>query len=107
MASEFISVYIMAADKPEAVKIAQALVSDRLAACVNILPGVRSIYRWKSKIETAEEIALIAKTRSDLFDKLEQRVKELHSYSCPCVVAWPIESGSRAYLDWIRAETAP
>jgi periplasmic divalent cation tolerance protein len=102
----FISVYIVAADAAEALKIADALVAERLAACVNVLGGVRSVYRWRGRIERAEEIALIAKTRADLFDRLAARVRELHSYDTPAIVAWPITSGDAAYLDWIARETS-
>ena len=101
----FISLYIIAPSRDVAEKIARALVEERLAACVNILAGARSIYRWKGKVEAASEVCLIAKSRAELFDKLEKRVKELHPYDCPCIVAWPIEKGHQAYLDWIAEET--
>ena len=101
-----VSVYMTAASANEAAHLAQALVGERLAACVNILPGLRSVYRWQGKIEQADEVALIAKTRRDLADKLTARVKALHSYDCPCIVVWPIVSGLPAYLDWIEAQTA-
>jgi periplasmic divalent cation tolerance protein len=100
-----ISVYIVAADRAEADRIAEALVQDRLAACVNILGTIRSVYRWQGTIERADEIAMIAKTRTDLFDALVARVRALHSYDTPAIVAWPIVAGDAAYLDWIRAET--
>jgi len=100
-----ISVYIVAADAAEAERIAEALVHDRLAACVNILGNIRSVYRWQGAVERADEIALIAKTRVDLFDALAARVRTLHSYDTPAIVAWPIVAGDAAYLDWIRAET--
>jgi periplasmic divalent cation tolerance protein len=101
----FVSVYIIAADAAEALKLADALVGERLAACVNVLGGVRSVYRWQGRIERAEEIALIAKTREDLFDRLAARVRELHSYDTPAIVAWPIVAGDPTYLDWIAQET--
>jgi periplasmic divalent cation tolerance protein len=102
----FISVYIVAADTAEALSLADALVGERLAACANVLGGVRSVYRWQGQVERAEETALIAKTRSDLFDRLAARVRELHSYDTPAIVAWPITSGDAAYLDWIARETS-
>ena len=89
----------------EAEAIAAALVSDRLAACVNIMPGVRSVYRWQGKVETGNEVALIAKSRQSLFAAIEARVKSLASYECPCIVAWPIVEGHQPYLDWLRDET--
>ena len=101
----YLSVYITAPSRDLAEKIARNLVEERLAACVNIVPGVRSIYRWKNKVEAATEVILIAKTRATLFDKLEKRAKELHSYECPCIVAWPIEAGHAPYLEWIAQET--
>jgi periplasmic divalent cation tolerance protein len=98
-------IYITCADGAEAEKIARALVSERLAACANILPGVRSVYRWKGKIEEAAEVAIIAKTRAGLVDALTERVKALHSYEVPCVVALPITGGNRDFLGWIEEET--
>ena len=100
-----VSVYIVAADIAEAERIAEALVAERLAACVNILGGVRSVYRWQGAVERADEIAMIAKTTESLFDKLATRVRALHSYATPAIVAWPIVAGDAAYLDWIAAET--
>jgi periplasmic divalent cation tolerance protein len=100
-----ISVYIVAADMAEADRIAEALVAERLAACVNILGGVRSIYRWEGAVERADEVAMIAKTTEALFDRLAARVRALHSYDTPAIVAWPIVAGDAAYLEWIGAET--
>ena len=102
---EPISVYIVAADWPEAERIARALVEDRLAACVNVLGNISSTYRWKGQIETALEVALLAKSRRDLFDQLAERVRALHSYKTPAIVAWPIVAGDADYLDWIAGET--
>ena len=100
-----ISVYIVAADMAEADRIAEVLVAERLAACVNILGGVRSVYRWQGAVERADEVAMIAKTTEALFDPLAARVRALHSYDTPAIVAWPIVAGDAAYLDWIGAET--
>ena len=100
-----ISVYIVAADNDEADRIAEALVAERLAACVNILGAVRSVYRWQGAVERADEVAMIAKTTEALFDALSTRVRALHSYDTPAIVAWPIVAGDAAYLDWIAAET--
>jgi periplasmic divalent cation tolerance protein len=101
-----ISVYIIAADSGEANRIADALVAERLAACVNILGVVRSVYRWQGQVECADEVALIAKSTAQLFDALAARVRALHSYETPAIVAWPIVAGDAAYLDWIGAETS-
>ena len=100
-----ISVYIVAADQDEAERIARALVEERLAACVNVLGSVSSTYRWQGQVERATEVSLVAKTRRDLFDKLAARVRALHSYETPAIVAWPIVAGDSAYLAWIADET--
>jgi periplasmic divalent cation tolerance protein len=102
---EPIFVYIVAADAGEAERIARALVEDRLAACVNVLGSVSSVYRWQGAVEHATEVALIAKSRRDLFDRLTARVRALHSYETPAIVAWPIVAGDPAYLGWIADET--
>jgi periplasmic divalent cation tolerance protein len=81
------------------------LVEERLAASVNVLDGTTSIYWWQGKLEQAQEAVLIAKTRAELFPALSARVKQLHSYDCPCVVALPIADGNPDYLAWIVAET--
>ncbi|WP_246148460.1 divalent-cation tolerance protein CutA [Skermanella pratensis] len=89
----------------EAHRIGRTLVEERLAACANLLPGMTSVYRWQGKVEQADEVVVIAKTTADLFDRLAARVKEIHSYDCPCIVALPLERGHAPYLDWIAAET--
>ena len=89
----------------EADRIAEALIDERLAACVNILGKIRSVYRWQGKIERADEVAMIAKTTEALFETLAARVRALHSYDTPAIVAWPIVAGDAVYLDWISAET--
>ena len=105
MNAEYVTVYITAADKDEAQKIAKTLVQERLAACANILGGINSVYWWDGAVQNGEEIALILKTRKALFEKVQTRVAELHSYDSPCVVAWDITAGNRSYLDWISTET--
>ncbi len=100
--SDFISVYITAGSHDEAGTIASALVEENLAACVNIFPDVHSIYRWQGKVEHVDECVIIAKTSSDRFDAVKKRVKELHAYKCPCVVAWPIENGDEGFLSWMK-----
>lgn len=99
-------VYITAADLDEARRLAQALVSERLAACANILPGMQSYYWWEGAVQAAQEVVLIVKTRAARLDALIARVRALHSYTCPCVVALPITAGNPDYLAWIAAETA-
>lgn len=94
-------VYITCPDFKEAQKIATAVVEERLAACGNILPSMHSIYRWQGKVEEAGEVVLLLKTNEATYPRLEARVLELHSYDCPCVVALPLQHGSKAYLAWI------
>ncbi|MCD6452043.1 MAG: divalent-cation tolerance protein CutA [Acidobacteria bacterium] len=86
----------------EAEKIANALLEDRIAACVNIIPKIRSRYWWQGKIEKSGETLLLIKTKENLVSRVEERIKSLHSYECPEVVAIEISEGSADYLDWIE-----
>jgi periplasmic divalent cation tolerance protein len=97
-------VFITAEDQKQAEKIANALVEHKLAACVNIIPKIRSIFIWKGKKDSCDELLLIAKTRSKNFNKLKQKVKQLHSYDVPEIISIPIEKGDKRYLDWIGME---
>jgi periplasmic divalent cation tolerance protein len=99
-------VYITVSGRDEALAIGRILVEERLAACVNVLGPMTSVYWWQGKTETANEAVLIAKTRQALLPALTDRVRALHSYACPCVVAWPLlEAGNPQYLEWIETET--
>jgi periplasmic divalent cation tolerance protein len=98
-------VFITAPSDEEAALIAKSLVESKLAACVNIIRGIRSIYSWQGKIEDETEVLMIAKTRQELFESLTSRVKELHSYDVPEVIALPILQGSEDYLTWLRDST--
>ena len=100
-------VYVTVQDADEAGRIAYAVVNEKLAACANILPGMTSVYRWQGKMEAVSEAVLILKTQDSLFQKLEARIKELHSYDVPCIVALPIGQGAQEFLDWIGTETTP
>lgn len=90
----------------EARKVAHGLVEGRLAACVNVAPGVHSIYRWKGSVEEAGEWLLVIKTRRDLFPGVREAITRLHSYELPECVALPVADGSEAYLAWIDSETS-
>jgi periplasmic divalent cation tolerance protein len=97
-----LSVYAIFASAEEAERIGRSVIDERLAACVNILSPVRSIYRWKGGIETADEVAAIFKTHHWRRDELMARIAELHSYEIPCIVAWPIEKIVGSYANWIE-----
>lgn len=99
--------YLTVEDRGRADGIARALVEQRLVACVNILGPIRSLYWWKGKMESGDEVALIAKTRRALVRKACAEVKRLHGYDCPCVVALPIQGGHPPFLQWIDDETRP
>jgi periplasmic divalent cation tolerance protein len=103
--SESIVVLVTCGSEEEALKIANALVESRLAACVNLVAPIRSIYRWEGKIWDEKEWLLIIKTQKHRFEELERKVKSLHSYSVPEIISLPITEGSLAYLNWIRENT--
>lgn len=100
----FSVVYTTTGTMDEAKNIARALVEERLAACVNLHP-IHSVYRWQGEVEESEEIALSIKTTSDKIEQIKRRVKELHSYEVPALIAYPIERGLQEYLEWIREST--
>jgi len=100
-----VTVYVTCATVEEAGRLGGALVEERLAACANIVPGVQSIYRWQGAVQRDAEAALLLKTRAALFDRVERRVRELHAYEAPCVVAWPIAAASEPYARWVREQT--
>jgi periplasmic divalent cation tolerance protein len=98
-------IYITTGTNDEAVTIGKKIVEERLAACANVLPSMQSIYCWEGKLTEDEECVLILKTTKEQYAKLEERVKELHSYKEPCIIALPIEMGSTSYLEWIESQT--
>jgi len=100
-------VYVTAPSLAEAESLARLAVEGRLAACANILPGMRSLYWWQGKLEQAEEAVLILKTAEALVPALIEALTRAHSYDCPCVVAVDIDSGNPDFLRWIADETAP
>ncbi|MDD5045031.1 MAG: divalent-cation tolerance protein CutA [Candidatus Omnitrophica bacterium] len=85
----------------EAQKIARALVKERLCACVNILGNIKSLFRWQGKIDSAREILLIAKSKKEKFAKIAKRVRSLHSYEVPEIIALPVVAGEKEYLSWL------
>jgi periplasmic divalent cation tolerance protein len=106
ISSEPIVVLMTAQNRQEAVRIAEMLVSARLAACVQILPQIQSVYRWQGEVERASEVLLLAKTTSGRFDELDRAVKEIHSYETPEIVALPVTSISGPYGKWLQAAIA-
>ena len=96
-----ISIYAVFADRDEATRIGRQVIDERLAACINILPGVHSIYRWQGAVEYAEEAAAILKTTTARADTLIARIAELHGYDVPCIAAWPIDRLFEDYATWV------
>ena len=102
---EHIVVFITVADEEEARLISRVLLKQKKAACINIIPGVNSLFWWQKKIDSAQESLLVIKTRSALLDEIIQLVKEIHSYDVPEIIALPIIGGNQDYLEWIDNET--
>jgi periplasmic divalent cation tolerance protein len=98
-------IYMTAGTMEGAVAIGKELVKERLAACVNILGNMTSMYWWEGEIQDDKEVVLIAKTKESLVPELIERVKSMHSYSVPCIVSLPILDGNRPFLDWVVQET--
>jgi periplasmic divalent cation tolerance protein len=103
MATDFIVVLVTAKDKAEAEKISQALIEEKLIACANIINPVASCFVWQGKIDRVQECLIVMKSRADLFAELSRRVKTLHSYEVPEILALPIVEGSADYLAWMRS----
>lgn len=102
-----LSLHITAKDEAEARLIARTLVEERLAACATIVPAVTSLYHWEGRVAEDTEALLILKTRADLFEAVRERVRALHSYTTPCIVAMPIVESDPDYLNWLLTETRP
>lgn len=102
MPVKIVFAYITAKNISEAKKIGAVLVKERLCACVNIFPVMHSIYRWNSKINSDKEVVLIAKTTKKMFAKLSVRVRQLHSYECPCILQLEITDGNKKYVKWLK-----
>ena len=107
MTQSFISITCTAEKMQQATMIAETLVEEQLAACVQIGGPILSCYRWKGEIEKSEEYILIIKTSRELYGRVEERIKQLHPYETPEIIAWPIEAGSAEYLDWLAGALLP
>jgi periplasmic divalent cation tolerance protein len=98
--------YVTCPDREQALAIARSLIAERLIACANILPGMVSLYRWEGEVHEAHEVVMILKTGTPLVERVTERVKALHSYTCPCVAVLPVTGGNPDYLAWIGTETS-
>ena len=105
MSEETRLIYVTAPSHDEALRLARVAVEERLAACANVLGPITSVYWWEGKVNQDGEVALLLKTRAALVEALTARLRELHPYECPCVVALAIDGGNPAFLSWIAAET--
>lgn len=106
-ASDVRVVLVTAPDADVAAQLARAVVGERLAACVNVVPGIRSIYRWEGEVQDDAEVLLLVKTTEERMQTLCERVSALHPYDVPEVLALPAAGGSGAYLDWVAQESRP
>lgn len=98
-------VLVTTENKEEAVRIGEKMVTAKLAACANILPGVQSIYRWKGKVVKAQEVLLILKSTKPRYPALEEAIKAMHPYEIPEIIALPVKEGLDKYIGWVRSET--
>ncbi len=107
LAASVRAVLVTAPDAEVGEQLARALVEERLAACVNVIPGIRSFYRWEGKVQSDDEVLLVIKTRDDRCEALADRVRSLHPYDLPEVLALPAVGGSVPYLEWVEQESRP
>jgi periplasmic divalent cation tolerance protein len=105
--TDVLAVLVTVPGEEVALKMGRVLVEERLAACVNLIPGVRSLYWWEGRVAEDAELLLVLKTTRGRLDALRERVLALHPYQVPEVVALPVEAGSAAYLEWVRASVKP
>ena len=94
-------VYATVETKEQAVFIARTLLDERLIACANIIPAIYSVYEWEGKVVEATEVVMIMKTMAALVQRTSDRIRQLHSYECPCIVSWPVETGNPDFLAWV------
>ncbi|MCA9078492.1 MAG: divalent-cation tolerance protein CutA [Planctomycetaceae bacterium] len=97
--------YVTTESREEALAIGRELVEERVVACANVLDGMTSVYHWKDTVEQADEAVLLLKTRQELVPRVMDRLQELHSYDCPCILELPIRSGNPGFLQWVTDET--
>ena len=102
---EYIFTYITCESPAQAEQIGTVLVEENLAACANVFPTSVSIYKWQGQLQKSEEAIVLLKTRFSYFEKIEARVKELHSYDVPCILSFPIVQGSEEFLSWVKTQT--
>jgi periplasmic divalent cation tolerance protein len=107
IAVDTVLVFTNMPDRESALALAQALIDARVAACVNVLGGCTSIYRWQGASETAEEVPVLIKTRAACYPTLERAIRERHPYDVPEIIAVPVTQGLPAYLEWVESETRP
>ena len=104
MMEEYIQVFTTTEKREDAKKIARRLVENRLAGCIQIVGPIMSTYWWKGNVETAEEWLLLIKSRKDLYEEIEEAIKEIHPYETPEIIATSIVAGSKEYLEWLKNE---
>ncbi len=104
--ADALEIHVTMPDAERAAALARTLIGEALAGCVNVVPGVRSIYRWEGRIQEDDEVLCLIKTRPAIFDRVRRRILELHPYNVPEILAFAVDEGSPAYLDWLRAATA-
>jgi periplasmic divalent cation tolerance protein len=105
--ADALELHVTMPDAEHAASLARALVDEGLAACVNIVPGVTSIYRWQGQVHEDTEVLCLIKTRPEVFERARARILELHPYEVPEILAFAVDDGSAAYLDWLRRATSP
>jgi periplasmic divalent cation tolerance protein len=103
--AEALEIHVTMPDAERASALARILVGEGLAACVNVVPGIRSIYRWEGRIQEDDEVLCLIKTRPALFDRVRRRILELHPYEVPEILAFGVDEGSPTYLDWLHDAT--
>ena len=104
--ADALELHVTMPDSEQAASLARTLVDEGLAACVNIVPGVTSVYVWEGRLQEDSEVLCLVKTRPAVFDRIRQRILELHPYEVPEILAFTVDDGSPAYLDWLRRATS-